>query len=32
MEIRRNLGLEVGDPADLHRKASRWIEDGSRQR
>lgn len=32
MEIRRNLGLEVGNLADLHRKAFRWIEDGLRQR
>lgn len=32
MEIRRNLGLEVGDLADLHRKAFQWIEDGLRQR
>ncbi|MFQ5595705.1 MAG: TetR/AcrR family transcriptional regulator [Anaerolineae bacterium] len=32
MEIRRNLGLEVGALADLHRKAFQWIEDGLRQR
>lgn len=32
MEIRRNLGLEVGDLTDLHRKAFQWIEDGLRQK
>jgi len=32
MEIRRNLGLEVGDLADLHRKAFQWIEEGLRRR
>jgi len=30
MEIRRNLGLEIGDLADLHRKAFDWLEDGLR--